>query len=60
MAAVERDHEVVAREIRVRELLRAVPGAVVAVPVERVDRALIGSFADVQSPVPALVDATGR
>ena len=47
VAAVERDHQVVAREVGVRELAGAVAVAVVPVPFERVDRALIGALADV-------------
>ena len=47
VAAVERDDEVAVREVGRRELASAVLRAVVPAALERVDRALIGAFADV-------------
>ena len=47
VTAVERDDEVVVGEVRVRELPSAVPCLRRSRDVERIDRALIGTFADV-------------
>ncbi len=47
MTAVEGDDQVVAGEVRVRELPSTVSCPVIAVAVQRVDRALVGPLADV-------------
>ena len=47
MAAVEGDDQVVVGEVRVGELAGAVPGAVVAAALQRLEGALIGALADV-------------
>ena len=47
MTAVEGDDQVVAGEVRVRELPSTVACPIVAMAVQRIDRALVGPFADV-------------